>query len=605
MRAAALRKSLKDAHAPADVEFVNGAYRLSLDPEIVDTHRFFALIGRARGQSRDGDPSGAAISLTEAIALWRGPALADVRGGVTLDVEAARLDEAHLDALEDRIDAELACGRHREVLPELDGLVAVTPLRERLWAQRVLALYRDGRQTEALQACASIRRRLADEWGVEPGPALRGLETAVLEQRPELDCAAVADAPHPRGTLHSSDVVMPTVHYAKAKDGVSLAYQVAGDGPIDLIVIPGYTSHLETWWEAWSGRLVRQLASFSRLILFDKRGTGLSDRPADVGIDDWVEDVGVVLDAVGSERAAVLGVSGGSPIAILFAATYPERTRALVLSGGFARVLWAEGYEFGIDPDVLNDGIDALEAGWGSGSALRLFCPSAADDPVARAQFGRYQRISASPGASTAYLRLVTTVDVRHALPMVSAPTLLLHAARDEATPIACARYVADRIPDAALVELDSADHLIWFSDALDAMTTHMQDFLTGAHPVRDVDRVLATLMVVELADGVSLDPGCGLVTRFRGHAARRSPQSLVGSFDRPSRAIRCAKAIVEDLRGRGVDARAGLHTGECDSSEGGVGGVALEDRGAGVRGSPAPERCSSPRRCVTSYTAA
>ncbi len=441
----------------------------------------------------------------------------------------------------------------------------------------MLALYRDGRQTEALQACTSIRRRLADEWGVEPGPALRTLETAVLEQRPELDARAVASVSLP--AHRSSDAAMPRVHYAKAKDGVSLAYQVTGDGPTDLIIIPGYTSHLETWWEAWSGRLVRQLASFSRLILFDKRGTGLSDRPEHVDLDDWVEDVAVVLDAVGSERAAVLGVSAGSPIAILFAATYPERTRALVLYGGYPRVLWDKDYLFGVAAEELREGIESLEAGWGSPSALKYWCPSARDDPVAREQFGRYQRISASPASATAYLRLVTSIDVRHALPTVSAPTLVLHAARDVRTPLECSRFMAERIPDATLVELDSADHLIWFSDALDAMTTHIQDFLTGAHPEREVNRVLATVLAVMLADGSQIDPrpACELIKRFRGRVLRTSPHAFVGSFDGPGQAIRCAVAIVQDLASKGVGARAGLHGGECYATDGEVGGLAVE----------------------------
>ncbi len=579
VRAASIRKSLRDARAPAVLEFVNGAYRLTVAPELVDVDCFFALVEQARTKSRGGDPSSAARLLTEALGLWRGPALTDVRGGSSLDAEAARLDEAHLDAIEDRIDAELACGRHRELLPELDGLVAVHPLRERLWGQRVLALYRDGRQTEALQACAAIRRRLADDWGVDPGPALRALETAVLEQRPDLDSAAATEPGQPWLPQRSSVDHMPTVHYAKAKDGVNLAYQVTGSGPTDLIIIPGYVSHLETWWEAWSGRLVRKLASFSRLIIFDKRGTGLSDRPERLELEEWVEDVAVVLDAVGSERAAVFGVSAGSPIAILFAATYPERTRALILYGGYARILWDDDYEIGKDPEALNAGIESIESEWGSDSALERWCPSARGDPIARAQFGRYQRISASPGSATAYLRAVTSVDVRHALPMVSAPTLVLHAARDLRTPIAFARYMAERIPDATLVELDSSDHLIWFSDALDAMTDGMQDFLIGANPAPEVNRVLATVLVVEPLDDarpLAAGVGCELVERFRGKAVPHGPTQIVATFDGPGRAIRCGVAIIQDLRSRGLDARGGVHSGECEVTNGQTGGIAV-----------------------------
>jgi hypothetical protein len=253
---------------------------------------------------------------------------------VSLEAEAARLNEARLGAMEDRIDADLACGRHQEVVSELDGLVVAHPLRERLCVQWILAMYRCGREAEVLRACASIRRRLVDELGVEPGPALRAVERAGLEQRPELEWPAVRDVGRRsrlpavpefglvRGRIDEGDrrsaagEVRPRVQYARTEDGVSIAYQVVGEGPIDLIIVPGYVSHLDTWREAWSGRLVRRLASFSRLILFDKRGMGLSHRPLQIDVENWVQDTRVVLDAVGWEQAAILGVTAGGLIAI-------------------------------------------------------------------------------------------------------------------------------------------------------------------------------------------------------------------------------------------------------------------------------------------------
>jgi DNA-binding SARP family transcriptional activator/pimeloyl-ACP methyl ester carboxylesterase len=611
VRVAAVRKLLSTADAASLVELVPPGYRLAIADEDVDEHRFFTLVERARGQARAGDPLLAAATLREALGLWRGEPLADVQACVSLEAEAARLGEARLGAIEDRIDADLACGCHHAVVSELDALVVTEPLRERLWGLRILALYRCGRHAEAVRACALIRSRLVDELGVEPGPALRALEAAVLEQRPELDFSAPPGAhrsnrrppPDNTGSAPSDEAArirrpplepVPRIRYARTEDGVNLAYQVLGDGPLDLIVVPGYVSHLDTWWEAWSGRLVRRLASFSRVILFDKRGMGLSDRPAQVDVEDWMEDTRVVLDAVGSEQAAVLGVTAGGLIAILFAATYPERTRALVLYGAFARQLRNEDdYPIGLRREDVDAHVEHTEARWGSGVGLRLYCPSVSDDPVAREQYGRYQRASASPGAASAYLRALAEIDVRHALPMVQAPTLVLHANRDRVIPVELARYMGERIPNATLVELNSADHLVWFSDALDVMTDEIQDFLIGALPNREIRRVLATVLFVDDVDpsrrrqtiGQPLhrkspvgDAKAGqLIERFRGRAVRHGGNGILVTFDGPARAIRCAYAIVGDLGSAGHDARAGLHSGECDAAGDDVSGVAVQ----------------------------
>ena len=252
--------------------------------------------------------------------------------------------EARLDAIEACVEAELACGYHQALTFELDRLTAEHPLRERLWADRALALYRSGRQGEALRACNTARRRLADELGVEPAPALRSIERAILEQRPELDSSP---RPETRRVLGLGPTEQPPVRYARAPDGVNIAYQVAGDAPVDLIIIPGFTSHLDIWWEPWSGRLARRLMTFVRLIVFDQRGNGLSDRPPAAGVEHRMEDTKVVLDAVGSERAVVLGMSAGGTVAVLFAATYPERTQALILYGAQPRYLVDDDYPFG------------------------------------------------------------------------------------------------------------------------------------------------------------------------------------------------------------------------------------------------------------------
>lgn len=613
VRVAAVRKLFNLAGAAPLLELVSPGYRLAIAADDVDEHQFFELVEQARGHTAASNPAEAAATLRDALGLWRGEPLADVQGCVSLEAEAARLGEARLGAIEDRIDADLACGRHRTVACELDALVVTDPLRERLWGQRILALYRCGRHAEALRACALMRDRLLDELGVEPGPALRTLEAAVREQRAELEWSAQSSAsrsnwrPPPTASasvarsdndaryLRAVAQPIPTIRYARTEDGVNLAYQVVGDGPLDLIIVPGYISHLDTWWEAWSGRLVRRLASFSRLILFDKRGMGLSDRPPHVDVEQWMEDTRVVLDAVGSEQAAVLGVTAGGLIAILFAATYPDRTRALVLYGAFARQLRSEDdYPIGLLPEDVDAHVAYAEARWGSGVGLRLYCPSVSDDPVARKQYGRFQRASASPGAASAYLRALAQIDVRHALPMVQAPTLVLHANRDRVISIDLARYMAERIPNATLVEVNSADHLIWFSDALDLVTDEIQDFLIGALPNREIRRVLATALFIDDLDSSRRQPDSGrprrreplaadvkaiqLIKRFRGRAVRRDDDGgILVVFDGPARAIRCACAIVSDLRVAGHDARAGLHSGECDAAGEDIGGVAVQ----------------------------
>jgi DNA-binding SARP family transcriptional activator/pimeloyl-ACP methyl ester carboxylesterase/class 3 adenylate cyclase len=598
VRIAAVRKMLNAADAASLLELVAPGYQLAIAPEDVDEHLFFAIVERARDLTNAADPAGAAASLRHALDLWRGEPLADVQVCMSLEAEAARLQEARLSAIEDRIDAELECGCHHAVASELDGLVVSHPLRERMWVQHVLALYRCGREAEALRACSSFRRRLADELGVEPGPALRAAETAVLEQRPELDWRPPRLAPPPALTPvaagPSSDSgglpprsgmdVPPPVRYARTEDGVNIAYQVVGDGPLDLIIVPGYVSHLDTWWEAWSGRLVRQLASFSRLILFDKRGVGLSDRPPHVDVEDWMEDTRAVLDAVGSERAAVLGVTAGGLIAILFASSYPERTRSLVLYGGFARQLRdPTSYPIGLRPEDVETHVEYTQSRWGTGVGLRLYCPSVSNDPVAREQFGKYQRASASPGAASAYLRALAEIDVRHALPLVSAPTLILHSTRDRVIPVAMARYMAERIPDSTLVELNSADHLIWFSDSLDVLTDEIQDFLIENLPNREISRALATVLFVDLVKSPRRGSSPGhlqagqLLDRFRGRAVHCAEEGLLATFDGPARAIRCASSIVRELCAAGLGARAGLHSGECEIAGDEVGGVAVE----------------------------
>ena len=560
VRVAAIRKPLRDPDGRSRLQFVPPGYRVEVAPDEIDEHRFVSLVELARTHSRNGDVLGAAAALRKALGLWRGEPLGGVTMCADLEAEAARLLEAKVDAIEDCVDAELACGYHQALAFELERLVAQHPLRERLWAQRALALYRCGRQGDALRACNAARHRFAEDLGVEPGPALRNLERAILEQRAEIDWMP-PPAETSRPALGPAD--QPPVRYATTPTGVSIAYQVAGDGPVDLIIIPGFTSHLDVWWAPWSGRLARRLMTFCRLIVFDKRGTGLSDRPPVSGIEDWLEDACVVLDAVGSKRAVVLGMSAGGTVGVLFAATYPERTQALILYGSQPCYLVDDDYPFGMTVAAAETAVQKVQSKWGTGVLFSRFCPSAQNDPVLREQYARFQRASASPGAAASYLRSLLQMDVRPALSLVSAPTLILHASRDATDPVQAARYMAGRIANAKLVELESADHLIWLTDALDTMVNEIQDFALGAVPSDEVGRVLTTILFVD-ASGESRPEIIGrLIDRYRGREARRD-DGILATFDGPARAIRCASAIVAELGIDGV-VRAGVHCGECE----------------------------------------
>lgn len=583
VRVAEIRRQLDRVGAASLLESVPPGYRLHLAAGALDADCFVALVGRGRVQADAGDTVGAATLFREALGLWRGEPLADAHQSSALEAEVARLAELRLDAIEERIAAELADGCHHRLVAELDGLACTHPMRERLWEQRVLALYRCGRQAEALRACAAIRRRLLEDLGVDPGVALRSLESDVLAQQPSLDWNPSTNArivvPDPfdgiatatdRSTGNDPHAGVafagppPEVRYVKTDDGVHLAYQVVGDGPLDLVIVPGYISELDNWWEAWSGRLVRRLAAFTRLILFDKRGVGLSDRPPHPGIEQWVEDLRTVLDAVGAEQPAILGMSAGGPIAVLFAATHPNRTGPLVLYGATPRAL-TDGIDYPstLTAEALEQTLAMVEENWGTGNSLKIWCPSIAHDPEIRRQFGQYERRSASPGSATALLRTLCSIDVRHVLALIRTPTLVIHPARDRCSPVEQARYMADHIPGAVLSELDTADHLIWFSEAIDEITNQVLDFLVGATPAAEASRVLSTILVAR-REGADLSSAIAIIERYRGKVvAFLQPEELRAAFDGPARAVRCAAAIITEVASDHAP-QVGVHTGEC-----------------------------------------
>jgi class 3 adenylate cyclase len=393
--------------------------------------------------------------------------------------------------------------------------------------------------------------------------------------------------------------------YAKSGD-VHIAYQVIGDGPVDLVFVPGWITHVELAWDdPAEAAFRRRLASFARLIVFDKRGTGLSDRvPVNELpiLEEQMDDVRAVLDAVGSERAALMGVSEGGALSALFAATYPERTAALVLYGAFART--GAGL---LTEDELDARLQALERDWPNSIDPAIPAPSAAADEDYRRRWHTFMRHAASPGAALALLRMNSQIDVREVLPTIRVPTLVLfrrdarfgHGAaawrdggQDPITPADEARYLADQIPGARLVELAGADHLPWIGD-VDPLVGEVEEFLTGMRHAPDPDRVLATILVTDIVESTALAARLGdrrwrdvvsrhnalvrrQLERFRGQEIDTAGDGFVASFDGPARGIRCARAIAESVTALGLSIRAGLHTGECEVADGKLAGIAV-----------------------------
>ena len=382
--------------------------------------------------------------------------------------------------------------------------------------------------------------------------------------------------------------------YARSGD-VHIAYQVVGEAPLDLVFVMGWVSSIDSYWaEPRVARFLKRLASFSRLILFDKRGTGLSDRVTELPtLEQRMDDVRAVMDAVGSKRAALFGISEGGAMCAVFAATYPERTAALAIYGGYAKRLWAPDYPWAPTPEERQRFFDAIEQGWGGVVDIETLAPSAVGDEQFRQWWAAYLRRSASPGAALALARMNTEIDFRVILPMIRVPTLILHRSGDLDIDVGGARFMAERIPRARYVELPGDDHLVFVGDQ-EAILREIEVFLTGELPVPDSDRVLATLMITGIVGAAATAVRLGdaawsevvaahdamvreHLVRFRGREVRKTIGGFLATFDGPARAIRCASAIVEAARGLGISVRAGVHAGECEISNGELSGVAVQ----------------------------
>ena len=385
----------------------------------------------------------------------------------------------------------------------------------------------------------------------------------------------------------------PRTQYARSGD-VHLAYQVIGEGPRDIVLVLDWASHLEALWEQpLVAEFISSLNRFARVIWFDMRGVGLSDRVVDAAVsaEDWLEDVSAVMDASGSERATIVAHGHAVQLALLFAATHPERLDSLVLINGFARLLRSDDYPAGMPPEARDSVLAGIETDWGTGRLATVLAPSVASQPGVKDWYGRVERYAASPGTALAKMRAISELDVRRVLPLVAAPTLVVHNRDDWFIRVGHGRYLAEHIAGAHLLERDSADHWpIGDADLLGAI----EEFVVGSRSEdSDVDRFLATVLFVDVAGSTERVSEIGdrswdaLLGRFetivgrvlsdhRGELVNTAGDGLLATFDGPARGIRCAWSLRDSLKQTGLEVRSGIHTGELTRRNGGVAGIAV-----------------------------
>lgn len=370
--------------------------------------------------------------------------------------------------------------------------------------------------------------------------------------------------------------------YAKSGE-LNIAYQVFGAGEVNLVFIPGWASNVENIWTLSEfAAFADKLAQFARVILLDRRGTGLSDPVVNPPtLEERMDDVRAVIDAAGWERAVIWGVSEGGPMAMMFAATYPQRVPALVLYGTFARFSRADDYPHGYPRTVNEQWIAAVERTWGTGELSGSFAPSLAADAAAMRNLARLERMAMSPGTARRLFGLLAQTDVRHLLPAIRVPTLILHRAGDQPVRVGHARYLAERIGGAKYVELPGNDHMPFAGD-VDALLAEVREFLTGERAAPESDRILTTILFCDIADSTRRATELGdrewkqLLSRFyaladeklhffRGRKLDSAGDGLFAAFDGPARAVRCGAALVEAVQSLGVQLRVGVHTGECE----------------------------------------
>lgn len=376
--------------------------------------------------------------------------------------------------------------------------------------------------------------------------------------------------------------------------GVSIAYQVHGDGPVELVLVPGFVSHVELLTEEPGvARFFRRLGSFSRMAVFDKRGQGLSDRPGrPPTLEESMDDLKAVTDAAGFERPALFGISEGGPMSALYAATFPTNVAGLILFGTFARIIAAPDFPHGITDEALDRWGDVVRRDWGGPVALDVWAPSRVGDPAFERWWARLLRQGTSPAGAIALMDLYREMDVRQILPAIDARTLVLHRGGDRMVPAAQGRYIAGAIPNARYVELAGDDHLPFAGD-LDVVLDEIEEFLVGSRGAAESERALATVLFTDIVGSTEKAAELGdrgwrqLLERHdaavrrqlalhRGREVKTMGDGFLATFDGPGRAIRCACAVQEEVEGLGIDVRAGIHTGEVELIGDDVGGMAV-----------------------------
>lgn len=381
----------------------------------------------------------------------------------------------------------------------------------------------------------------------------------------------------------------PITQYAKS-EGVHIAYQEFGDGPVNIVFVPGFVSHIDNYWShpefaTW----LERLGSFARVAMFDKRGTGMSDRvPQLPSMDERMDDVRAVMDAAHMERAAIFGISEGGSLAALFAAHHPERCDALIVYGGFAQ--FGSWYP---TEESFQGLLDYIDTGWGSGESLPLFAPTYHDDDGLKMWWGRFERLGADPGAAINLMQMNSKIDIAEVLPTIHVPTLILHRSEDTTIDFDGGLQMADLIPGARLVELPGSDHLPFVGDTPLRIVDEIERFLTGGLARPEVDRVLATVLFTDIADSTARAAAVGderwhnllkahddivreALSRHRGTEIKNTGDGFLVTFDAPARAIRCALSITQSVKALGIEVRAGLHTGEIHVVDGDIKGISV-----------------------------
>ena len=384
----------------------------------------------------------------------------------------------------------------------------------------------------------------------------------------------------------------PRTHYARSGE-VFIAYQVLGSGPVDLVFVPSWVSHIEQLWEFPPfARMIERMAGFARVILFDRRGSGLSDRVDPGPLETQIDDVRAVMRAAGSGRAFVWAETEGTAMAALFAASHPELVSGLALFTPMPRVVRDDDWEWGADPETRVDWIRTTQMRWGDGNYIAFLAPSLVDDEAFRDWAARLERFACGPGAVPAALHQMGQNDVREVLPLIGVPTLVIRRRDEGWVDRRHSEFVVDQVPDARLVEVDGADALVLAGNVAEVTDT-LEEFITGTRRTYSHERVLATVLFTDIVDSTRRAASLGdarwselleehkalvrsLLARYGGREVKTLGDGFLTTFDGPARAVRCAIEIAENSHDAGLDVRAGVHTGECDFSGNDVSGIAV-----------------------------